>query len=45
MTTAKQFEKQETQVLEDREPKSGSQLLLESIAAQGVDTILSLIHI
>ena len=39
MTTAKQFEKQETQVLEDRAPKSGAELLLESIAAQGVDTI------
>ena len=39
MTTATQFERQETQVIEDREPKSGSQLLLESIAAQGVDTI------
>ena len=39
MTTATQFERQDTQVIEDREPKSGSQLLLEAIAAQGVDTI------
>ena len=39
MTTAKKFERQETQVIEDRAPKSGSQLLLESIAAQGVDLI------
>jgi len=39
MTTATQFERQETQVASDREPKSGAQLLLESIAAQGVDTI------
>ena len=39
MTTAKTFDRQETEVIEDREPKSGSQLLLESIAAQGVDTI------
>jgi len=39
MTTATQFERQETEVIEDRAPKSGAQLLLESIAAQGVDTI------
>ena len=39
MTTAKQFDKQQTEILENREPKSGSQLLLESIAAQGVDMI------
>ena len=39
MTTATQFERQDTQVIEDREPKSGSQLLLEAIGAQGVDTI------
>ena len=39
MTTATQFERQDTQVIEDREPKSGSQLLLEAIAAQGVETI------
>lgn len=39
MTTATQFEKQQTEILENREPKSGAQLLLESIAAQGVDTI------
>ena len=39
MTTATQFDRQETEVIEDREPKSGSQLLLEAIAAQGVDTI------
>ena len=39
MTTATQFEKQQTEILADREPKSGSQLLLQSIAAQGVDLI------
>ena len=39
MTTAKQFEKQRTEILENREPKSGSKLLLESIAAQVVETI------
>ena len=39
MTTATQFDRQDTQVIEDRDPKSGSQLLLEAIAAQGVDTI------
>jgi len=39
MTTATQFERQETDVVTDRAPKSGAQLLLESIAAQGVDTI------
>ena len=39
MTTATQFEKQQTQVFADKAPKSGAQLLLESIAAQGVDTI------
>jgi len=39
MTTATQFERQETEVATDRAPKSGAQLLLESIAAQGVDTI------
>ncbi len=39
MTTAKQFDKQQTEILENREPKSGSQLLLESIAVQGVDMI------
>ncbi|RKQ69318.1 acetolactate synthase large subunit [Litorimonas taeanensis] len=39
MTTAKQFNRQQTEILEDRAPKSGSQLLLESIAAQGVDLI------
>jgi len=39
MTTATQFTKQQTQIMEDREPKSGARLLVESIAAQGVDTI------
>ena len=39
MTTATQFERQETEVIADRAPKSGSLLLLEAIAAQGVDTI------
>ena len=39
MTTATQFERQQTEVMENREPKSGSLLLLEAIAAQGVDTI------
>ncbi|WP_409432813.1 acetolactate synthase 2 catalytic subunit [Litorimonas sp. RW-G-Af-16] len=39
MTTAKQFERQQTEVMENRAPKSGSLLLLESIAAQGVDMI------
>ena len=39
MTTATQFNKQQTEILENREPKSGSKLLLESIAAQGVDVI------
>ena len=39
MTTATQFTKQQTQVMENRDPKSGAQLLLESVAAQGVDTI------
>ncbi len=39
MTTAMQFAKQQTQVFENRDPKSGAQLLLESIAAQGVDMI------
>jgi len=39
MTTATQFTKQQTEVMEDRAPKSGALLLLESIAAQGVDMI------
>lgn len=39
MTTATSFDKQETEVIADRAPKSGSKLLLESIAAQGVDII------
>lgn len=39
MTTATQFEKQQTEKTEDRPPKSGAQLLLESLEAQGVDTI------
>lgn len=39
MTTAKQFDRQKTEILENREPKSGSRLLLESIAAEGVDLI------
>jgi len=39
MTTATQFTKQQTEVMEDREPKSGAQLLLQSLEAQGVDII------
>jgi len=39
MTTATQFAKQDTEVLADREPKSGAQLLLEALERQGVDTI------
>ena len=39
MTTATQFERQQTKILANREPKSGALLLLESIAAQGVDAI------
>ena len=39
MTTATQFERQQTEILANREPKSGATLLLESIAAQGVDII------
>lgn len=39
MTTATQFAAQQTQIIENRDPKSGAQLLLESIAAQGVDMI------
>ena len=39
MTTATQFARQNTEVFEDREPKSGAQLLLDSLKAQGVDTI------
>lgn len=39
MTTATQFEKQATEKIADRPPKSGSQLLLESLVEQGVDTI------
>lgn len=39
MTTATQFTKQQTQVMENRDPKAGAQLLLEAIEAQGVDII------
>jgi len=39
MTTATQFEKQATEKIADRPPKSGSQLLLESLVEQGVETI------
>ncbi|WP_017931433.1 acetolactate synthase 2 catalytic subunit [Robiginitomaculum antarcticum] len=39
MTTATQFERQDTEVATDRPAKSGALLLLESIEAQGVDTI------
>ena len=39
MTTATQFDRQETEVIANRAPKSGSKLLLESIAEQGVDLI------
>lgn len=39
MTTATQFTKQQTQVMENRDPKSGALLLLEAIEAQGVDII------
>jgi acetolactate synthase-1/2/3 large subunit len=37
MTTATQFTKQQTQVMENRDPKSGAELLLQSLEAQGVD--------
>lgn len=39
MTTATRFERQQTQIIENRDPKSGALLLLESIRAQGVDMI------
>ena len=39
MTTATQFTAQNTEVYSDREPKSGSQLLLEALERQGVDMI------
>lgn len=39
MTTATQFAKQQTEIFENRAPKSGAQLLLEAIEAQGVDLI------
>lgn len=39
MTTATQFTKQQTQVMENRDPKAGALLLLEAIEAQGVDII------
>jgi len=39
MTTATQFDRQSTEVASDRPPKSGSQLLLESLVEQGVETI------
>ncbi|MGJ8558853.1 MAG: acetolactate synthase 2 catalytic subunit [Litorimonas sp.] len=39
MTTATQFTKQQTEVMENRDPKSGALLLLEAIEAQGVDII------
>ncbi|NNE57328.1 MAG: acetolactate synthase 2 catalytic subunit [Hellea sp.] len=39
MTTATQFARQDTEVLADREAKSGAQLLLEALERQGVDTI------
>jgi len=39
MTTATQFEKQATEKIADRPAKSGSQLLLESLVEQGVETI------
>ena len=39
MTTATQFARQDTEVLADREPKSGALLLLEALERQGVDII------
>ena len=39
MTTAKQFAAQDTKVYTDKDPKSGSQLLLEALERQGVETI------
>ena len=39
MTTATQFARQQTEVMENRDPKSGARLLIEAIEAQGVDTI------
>ena len=39
MTTAKQFDAQQTEILADRAPKSGAELLLQSLEAQGVDII------
>ena len=39
MTTATQFDRQETEVASDRPPKSGSQLLLQSLEDQGVEMI------
>ncbi|WP_189497908.1 acetolactate synthase 2 catalytic subunit [Algimonas arctica] len=39
MTTATQFTKQQTEVFENRDPKTGALLLLEAIEAQGVDII------
>lgn len=39
MTTATQFERQKTEKIADRAPKSGAQLLLQSLEDQGVDMI------
>lgn len=39
MTKATQFIRQDTEVLADREPKSGAELLLEALERQGVDII------
>lgn len=39
MTTATKFQKQQTEVYADRDPKSGAQLLLEAIEREGVDII------
>ena len=39
MTTATQFARQQTEIFDDRAEKSGAQLLVEAIAAQGADII------
>ncbi|MEE9346628.1 MAG: acetolactate synthase 2 catalytic subunit [Robiginitomaculum sp.] len=39
MTTATQFAAQDTAIMRNREPKSGAQLLVDSLEAQGVDII------
>ena len=39
MTTATQFARQQTEIFDDRAEKSGAELLVEAIAAQGADII------